>query len=120
MARGLKNAGYATNPRYPELLIDLIERYQLYQYDRAEISYVAKEQREEKVEEIIEEKAFVEPEVQTEEIKTAVAMIIHEVKAGDTLFSISKRYNITVEQIRQLNGLSSDNLSLGQLLVITK
>ncbi|MFD1769248.1 glucosaminidase domain-containing protein [Sphingobacterium suaedae] len=119
-AHGLKNAGYATNPRYPELLIDLIERYQLYQYDRAEISYVAKEQREEKVEEIIEEKAFVEPEVQTEEIKTAVAMIIHEVKAGDTLFSISKRYNITVEQIRQLNGLSSDNLSLGQLLVITK
>src|SRR5690606_40918690 len=35
-ARGLKEAGYATNPRYAELLIDLIERYELYKYDRGE------------------------------------------------------------------------------------
>ncbi|GHE29582.1 glucosaminidase domain-containing protein [Sphingobacterium griseoflavum] len=119
-AKGLKEAGYATNPRYPDLLIDLIERYELYQYDRAERSYVAKEQREVKVEEIIEEKAAVEPEATTEEIKTAVAMVIHEVKATDTLFSISKRYNVSVEQLKQLNGLESDNLSIGQLLVITK
>src|SRR5690606_38348392 len=35
-ARGLKTAGYATNPRYAELLISLIERYNLHQYDRAE------------------------------------------------------------------------------------
>src|SRR5690606_9813453 len=33
-ATGLKEAGYATNPRYAELLIDLIERYELYQYDQ--------------------------------------------------------------------------------------
>ncbi|CAH0999624.1 hypothetical protein LEM8419_00924 [Neolewinella maritima] len=32
-ARGLRKSGYATNPRYPELLITLIERHQLYQYD---------------------------------------------------------------------------------------
>jgi len=32
-ARGLKKAGYATNPRYPQLLIELIERYDLHQYD---------------------------------------------------------------------------------------
>src|SRR5690606_29560989 len=61
-ARGLKDAGYATNPRYPELLIDLIERYQLYQYDRPEVSYTNKEQREEKVEEIIHEREIIEPE----------------------------------------------------------
>src|SRR5690606_24906929 len=35
-AKGLKSAGYATNPRYADLLIDIIERYQLYQYDRPE------------------------------------------------------------------------------------
>src|SRR5690606_606668 len=35
-ARELKAAGYATNPRYADLLISLIERYQLYQYDRPE------------------------------------------------------------------------------------
>lgn len=32
-AKGLRQAGYATNPRYPELLISLIERYNLQQYD---------------------------------------------------------------------------------------
>lgn len=32
-AHGLKQAGYATNPKYPELLIDNIERYNLGQYD---------------------------------------------------------------------------------------
>lgn len=119
-AKGLKEAGYATNPRYPDLLIDLIERYQLYQYDRAERSYIAKEEREEKVEEIIQEKQVVEPQVETEEIKPAVAMIIHEVKPSDTLYSISKQYNISIEQLKELNGISSDSLSVGQLLVITK
>ncbi len=32
-AHGLKQAGYATNPRYAYNLIDLIERYGLYRYD---------------------------------------------------------------------------------------
>ena len=32
-AKGLKKAGYATNPQYPQLLINLIERYHLYKYD---------------------------------------------------------------------------------------
>ncbi len=33
-ANGLSKAGYATNPRYPELLIRIIERNELYIYDR--------------------------------------------------------------------------------------
>lgn len=33
-AHGLKKAGYATDPAYPQKLISLIERYQLQQYDR--------------------------------------------------------------------------------------
>ena len=33
-ARGLKKAGYATNPRYAYQLIDIIERYDLYKYDK--------------------------------------------------------------------------------------
>ncbi|MEL6141351.1 MAG: glucosaminidase domain-containing protein, partial [Bacteroidota bacterium] len=33
-AEGLRRAGYATNPKYPQLLIGLIERYKLDQYDR--------------------------------------------------------------------------------------
>jgi hypothetical protein len=33
-AKGLKKAGYATNPQYPKRLIDLIQRYNLDQYDK--------------------------------------------------------------------------------------
>ena len=33
-AKGLKKAGYATNPKYPKLLIDLIERYDLSRFDK--------------------------------------------------------------------------------------
>lgn len=32
-ARGLREAGYATDPKYPQKLIGLIERYNLYEYD---------------------------------------------------------------------------------------
>ena len=34
-ARGLKAAGYATNPQYAEQLIDIIQLYRLYEYDSA-------------------------------------------------------------------------------------
>ena len=32
-AKGLRKCGYATDPKYPEKLISLIERYELYRYD---------------------------------------------------------------------------------------
>jgi hypothetical protein len=35
-AKGLKKAGYATNPKYPSLLIDLIEEYDLSRFDKGE------------------------------------------------------------------------------------
>lgn len=35
-AHGLKKAGYATNPRYPQLLIRIIEEHQLYLLDRGQ------------------------------------------------------------------------------------
>ena len=34
-ARGLKAAGYATNPKYADRLIDIIQLYRLYEYDTA-------------------------------------------------------------------------------------
>lgn len=33
-AKGLKKCGYATNPKYPDLLINIVERYELYNYDK--------------------------------------------------------------------------------------
>ncbi|MBL8001036.1 MAG: glucosaminidase domain-containing protein [Flavobacteriales bacterium] len=42
-AHGLKKAGYATDPRYPEKLISLIERYELHKLDRGvDVSYAKK------------------------------------------------------------------------------
>lgn len=34
-AKGLKAAGYATNPKYAQTLIDIIQLYRLYEYDKA-------------------------------------------------------------------------------------
>ncbi|WP_343562727.1 glucosaminidase domain-containing protein [Sphingobacterium sp.] len=120
-AKGLKAAGYATNPRYPDLLIEMIERYHLDQYDRKETP-TQKVMREEVVkEEIVHHVEETPPAVvKTEEIKSPVAMRIHEVKAQETLYSLSKLYNVSVEQIKSLNGLTDEALSLGQLLVISK
>jgi LysM repeat protein len=41
-AKGLKECGYATNPKYPQLLIDLIERYGLHEYDKEGMVYLKK------------------------------------------------------------------------------
>ncbi|MDD4223088.1 MAG: LysM peptidoglycan-binding domain-containing protein [Candidatus Cloacimonetes bacterium] len=45
-------------------------------------------------------------------------MITHRVVSGDTLYNISKRYNVSIEQIKELNNLSGNTISLGQLLKI--
>ena len=92
-ARGLKRAGYATDPQYPKKLISLIERYKLYRYDIFDKKKKNKKER---------DRTF-----QT-----------HRVQKGDTLYSIAKRYNTTVEYIKSSNNLNSNALDIGQTLVI--
>ena len=41
---------------------------------------------------------------------------LYQVKAGDTLYSISNKYGISVNELKTINNLSKDNLSIGQLL----
>lgn len=43
---------------------------------------------------------------------------LYVVKKGDTLWSISRRYDTTVEIIKKLNGLNSDLLQIGQILKV--
>ncbi|MEC4049545.1 glucosaminidase domain-containing protein [Flavobacterium sp. SUN046] len=92
-AQGLKDAGYATDPAYPSKLIGLIERYQLHQYD-AEVLGID----------------FV-PTVATNANS-------HLVSKGDTLYSISKKYNISVEDLKKKNNLIDNAISIGQSLII--
>ena len=46
--------------------------------------------------------------------------INYKVKQGDSLFSIAKRYQITIEEIKSTNHLTSDLIRVDQLLVIPK
>ncbi len=93
-AKGLRKAGYATDKKYPQKLISLIERYELYKYDK---EVLGKRYR----------------KVKTENIT-------HKVIRGDTLYSISKRYNVTVKKLQDINGLEGTALQIGQVLQLPK
>lgn len=43
---------------------------------------------------------------------------VYTVQKGDTLYSIAKKYNTTVDKIMRMNNLSTNMLSVGQKLVI--
>lgn len=95
-ARGLKAAGYATDRKYPQKLIGLIERYELYKYDDEVLGRNSSERKFE------------------EEYNNTV----HVVAKGDTLYNISKRYNLTVEELKNLNNIKGTNIMLGQELKV--
>jgi LysM repeat protein/uncharacterized protein YkwD len=46
--------------------------------------------------------------------------VIHEVKNGQSLWSIAIEYGVKIEQIRQLNNLSSTDIRTGQKLLVQK
>lgn len=95
---GLQKAGYATDRKYPQKLIALIERYKLDRYDREVLRGALKKKHKTK----------------------AHTRLNHVVKKGDTLYTLSKKYNIAVGELMQLNGLTSTHLSIGQILKIRK
>ena len=43
---------------------------------------------------------------------------VHRVQAGDTLFNISRRFNVSVQLLRELNHLTTDEVQLGQKLLV--
>lgn len=97
-AKGLKAAGYATDPKYPDKLIGLIERYELFRLDEEVIGSGYKAIV--KVSEIpLDSKSY-------------------RVTQGDTLYSISRKFNLSVDQLIEMNSLSSNAISIGQILKI--
>lgn len=102
-AKGLRKAGYATDPKYPEKLIGYIERYNLHQYDAEVLG-----------------NNFVPTEKSNKPIQIADHQVgnLYEVQKGDTFYSISKKFNLTVDELKKKNNLSDNTLSIGQKLII--
>ncbi len=44
----------------------------------------------------------------------------HTVQPGETLFTISKRYGVSIAKLRELNNLTNQNLTVGQQLIISE
>lgn len=107
-ANGLKKAGYATDPKYPSKLIGIIERYQLFLYDH---EVVAPKDVKNDVKETVKN-------IETLERNTFVDKTLYVVQKGDTLYSLSKRFNTTVEKIKEVNNLKDNSLSIGQEIKI--
>lgn len=95
-AKGLRKAGYATDKKYPQKLIYLIEKYGLSAYDGAVSKSV----------------------YQKNKPKVVHTNNTHTVKKGDTLYSLSRRYYVSVDELMKLNKLRNTNLSVGQKLMI--
>lgn len=94
-AKGLRKAGYATDPKYPQKLINIIETYQLYSYDVEVLGKKNKRKKE-----------------KSSKVKT------YFVLKGDTLFSISRKFDITVAALKRYNGLVSNTINIGQELYV--
>lgn len=94
-AKGLRKAGYATDKKYPDKLISLIERYELYRYDSEVLGK--------------DEKDYKKVVDQNDQ---------HTVEKGETLYRLSKKYSISVEDLKKINDLKSNDIFEGQVLYI--
>jgi LysM repeat protein len=57
-------------------------------------------------------------ETRQTETRNANAKGTHTVAAGETLFSISRQYNVTVDQLKSWNSISDTGLKVGQVLTV--
>ncbi|WP_299107634.1 glucosaminidase domain-containing protein [uncultured Tenacibaculum sp.] len=92
-AYGLKKAGYATDRKYPQKLIALIHKYDLNKYDRIP-------KRGKKGKRVVAQNSY------------------YKVQKGDTLYSIARKHNISVKELKSNNGLRDNTISIGQDLLI--
>lgn len=95
-AKGLKQAGYATDRKYPQKLIALIERHRLYDYDTA----VGTKRK------------------GATALEDTAGRSVYTVKKGDTLYSISRRHRVSVDELKELNRMEGNTISIGQELTI--
>jgi len=117
-AKGLKKAGYATNPKYANLLIDLIEENELYKYDA--MFAVASNKEVAKPAPVSGEIAVVKPQTYIHATKQSSNNIKYvEVGPGDTFYKIAKEFDMGLWQLYKYNDLSkADILQIGDRIYL--
>ena len=103
-AYGLRKAGYATDRKYPSKLLKIIEDYHLYEFDNIKKSTYIK-----KLKEANHRKSSKRSKIKRKR---------YEVEKGDTLYAISRKFSISVSDLKALNNLTDNTLSLGQKLIV--
>lgn len=104
-AKGLKKAGYATNPKYANRLIDIIERYNLDQYDTQHEDLIANNQskfptfgrKKKDAAPAKETKAKRTVHVNQDRTKYVIA------REHDTFYQIAKDMNLNLRQLNRWN-----------------
>ena len=128
-ATGLKSAGYATNPKYAQLLVTIIEKYHLEQYDIAtppikhEELVVVNDQPVTNVNEPIlipENSKQIDLSGSNHKVyekKKNVRYVI--VQEGDTYYRIAKEFNLGLWQLYKYNDITArDVLKQGELIYL--
>lgn len=120
-AKGLRKAGYATNPRYATLLINIIEDMQLYQYDTMSAEMLA-----EKRAATLESSAY-DAHGKVAEVKGRRTIFTNNdrkfiiAKPADNFYNIAEEFNIYSFQIWKYNELSrNDKLVEGEMVYLEK
>lgn len=106
-AKGLKKAGYATDKKYPKKLIKIIETYRLYEFDKFSKKDLKRSKKD------------IKTSLKKDKIKPKkVTRKSYIVQKGDTLYSIARKHNITVEVLKRINNLTNNTISINQKLVV--
>ena len=124
-AHGLKKAGYATNPKYAELLIKHIERYQLYRFDNPNFSMAFEDSIKNKSDTSDQKKAKARqlkiisqgPGNHVIYAVNGVSLII--AMKGDTWESVSKQFSLSERKLFKCNDLKNNaRLVPGQMVFL--
>ena len=110
-AKGLKKAGYATNPKYANLLIMLIEKNDLSRYD----NYAKVPPR--KITKKRNPKALATKNFRTIKLHNRIKYI--RAKKGDTFYKITQDFDMNLWQVFKYNDLNkSDILKVGDIIYL--
>ena len=125
-AKGLKKAGYATDRKYPKKLISFIETFELYKYDDLVLDEKGYKKflKDEDYEYVSDDQSIANRDVKEDRSLTQNDItdddVFITVVKGDTLYSIARNNNLSVDDLKRINGLDSNELSIGMKLLVTK